>query len=166
MSEHFPNKKDTLKVTSLDHEDETPPPTDAALDLPTDVSPPSPEFKSGDIIERDGKEYILVPELRWAERWEDGRKISYQVPYTYRQYYAHTYEEPATGHRIPGPGWDAKFRLYDDNIAMLLHNRTFTKDELEDFPANLPNADCLFVSDPDGGRAMEYKEYLEKSSAS
>ncbi|HET9411270.1 MAG TPA: hypothetical protein VFO38_00255 [Candidatus Saccharimonadales bacterium] len=158
MSEHFPYREDPFEAKPLDYAGET-----SSEDL-SDIDPPTPESRPGDAIERDGRTYVLVPELRWSERWEDGKRIPFQTPYTYKQYYAHTYEEPETGRRIPGPGWDAKFRLYDDKIAILLHNRTFTKGELENIPANLPDEECLFVSEPDGGRAAEYEEYLEKST--
>lgn len=134
-----------------------------------DVAPVKPEAvvedaapKAGDIIERDGEQYMLAPVLRTVAEWKDGRQIFTQQPYTYRQYYAHTFEEPETGNRIPGPGWDSKFRLQDDELATIMHNRTFTKEELEELPNNLPETDCLFVSDLEGGRVEEYQHYLEQ----
>ena len=122
------------------------------------------EHAAGDIIERDGKRYMLVPELRMAEKWEDGKRVFQQHPYKYAEYYAHTFPEPGTNLWVPGPGWDSHFRLYDPAIAVAVHDRTFSTEELRDFPANLPDVDCLFVSDLEGGRVAEYLEYLEPIS--
>jgi len=116
---------------------------------------------AGDIIERDGKEYMLTPVLRTAEGWKDGERVYSKLPYTYRQYYSHTFEEPGSSRMVPGPGWDSRFHLYDKDTARLLHDRTFSPEELESLPASLPDTDCLFVSDMEGGRVAEYREYLE-----
>ena len=126
-----------------------------------EAEPVSPEPQAGDIIERNGMQYMLAPELRTTRRWQDGHIVYGQEPYTYAQYYAHTFEEPGTGERIPGPGWDSKFRLQNEGLAIELHNRTFTPEELQQLPNNLPDTPALFVSDLEGGRVAEYQEYLE-----
>lgn len=136
----------------------------AGVDVATDSfrmeeSLATTEHSAGDIIERDGRKYMLVPQLRTAERWEDGRRVYYKVPYTFREYYSHTFPEPSTGRVVPGPGWDSKFHLTDQKFAETVHGRTFSDQELSDLPTSLPNTDCLVVKDLEDDYAIE--EYLE-----
>lgn len=115
--------------------------------------------KAGDVIIRDGQELMYVPDLRWTKRVKDGKLVDVQVPYTYQQYYSHSFEDPVTHRWEPAPGHDGKFRLFDDAAALRMHGRIFTQDELEDLPNNLPDEDALFLESINGGRAAEYKEF-------
>lgn len=53
--------------------------------------------------------------------------------YTVREYYSHE-----TAQKGPGPGWDTRERLLDDEFALRETGRTFTLEELDN-PMNLPN---------------------------
>lgn len=116
--------------------------------------------KAGDVIIRDGEELMFVPDLRRTKRLIDGKLVEVRVPYTYRQYYSHSFEDPETDRWESAPGWDYKFSLCDDKVALLKHGRTFTREELKDLPDNLPTDDVLFLGKFGGYRVENYLAYL------
>jgi hypothetical protein len=118
-------------------------------------------YKAGEVIERGDETIIAVPKLRWTETITNGVCTKIQVPYTYRQYYAHSFEDPHTGRWEAAPGHDSKYRLTDATSAMRLHGRIFTVDELADLPTSLPDEAALFLASPESNAAAEYKRYSE-----
>lgn len=57
----------------------------------------------------------------------------YVPPYTFRTWFSH--ETDGFG---PGPGWDFRFALHDQETAMRLYGRTFTDEEVTD-PTKMPD---------------------------
>ena len=116
--------------------------------------------KAGDVIMRDGVELMFVPELRWTRRLKDGVMVNVQAPYTYQQFYSHSFEDPKSHQWECGPGHDTKFSLFDDEAALRAHGRTFTSEELKDLPTNLPTDDVLFLGKFGDDRVEDYLIYL------
>ena len=85
--------------------------------------------KEGEIREINGEKY----------RWTD-------TGYTVRQYFCHS-----TPEKGPGPGWDFRARLLDNDWALAHIGRTFTKKEVMEKPRellpNVPYFDWEFVED-------------------
>lgn len=65
-------------------------------------------YKAGDIREINGKKYKAI---------DSG--------YTLRQYYAHS-----TLEKGPGPGWDFRSGLLDDDFALKEYGQTFTEEQV------------------------------------
>ncbi|MDB5163339.1 MAG: hypothetical protein JWO54_601 [Candidatus Saccharibacteria bacterium] len=103
--------------------------------------------KAGQIFERDGVKFGLNPSYYSRLVWKEGQRMYEDVPYTYRQYYSHTFymDGGDDGPMEPGPGWDSRWSLRDDESALDTHNRIFSNEQLRDLPHNLPNEICLFV---------------------
>lgn len=122
----------------------------------------APEFAhAGDIVERDGNKGMFVPLLYSSKKVIDGRFSSVRVPYTYRQYYSHSFYDSGTGNTISAPGWDSRLSLYSDGIAQRRHGRTFTPEELKDLPSSLPDEEALFLRPIDDYSVEEYLESLK-----
>jgi hypothetical protein len=105
---------------------------------------------------------MFVPDLRWTKSVKEGKLVDVQVPYTYRQYYSHSFEDPVTHRWEPAPGHEGKFRLLDAATALHIHGRVFSQEELQDLPNNLPDDEALFLDSINGDRAVEYQEFLEQ----
>ena len=154
MNEQLPAEKQTSKITPLDL-------ANLALHRIRNVENEAeidPIVKAGDVIEQDGVKLMYIPEYYSSKKIIDGTYASVQLPYTYRQYYSHSFEDESTNRMIPAPGWDLRFRLQDNETTQRVHGRSFTAHELSDVPNSLPDDEALFLRPVD---SYEVEEYLE-----
>ena len=112
-------------------------------------------LKWGDVIERNGEKYMAVPVLI------NDREIGTR-PVTYKEYYSHTFPVGTAGRRLPGPGWDSRFDLFNPEETLRRHDRKFTPDELNSMPASLPDEAMLRIENIDSHGVERYQEYLKK----
>lgn len=106
------------------------------------------EQKAGDIVEIDGVSHVLTPVMRHERdpitgEWKE-------VPYTYRGYYSH--HDPDTYE--PGPGWDSRWSLADDAIAMASHGRTFTLRQVQRPAVYMPQTPVYMARPIDGEQPL------------
>jgi hypothetical protein len=156
MSEQLPVEKQKTKVTPLDL-------ANAALQRKgIEASKPIQGFpKAGDVVERDGVKKMYVPQFFSSKKVVEGKLIDVRLPYTYRQYYSHSFFDEGTRNAIPAPGWDYVFSLHNRELTQNRHGRTFSEEELKDLPNNLPEEEALFLRPIDDYDVEEYLESLK-----
>ncbi|MDD5693200.1 MAG: hypothetical protein PHU86_01870 [Patescibacteria group bacterium] len=96
----------------------------------------------------DGKEYRIKrlesdnPPKDETVEYKGKKYRRVLIPnYTLRTYYSHETEDVG-----PGPGWDFKGVLLDDDLMMQLYGRTFTPNEAFD-PSALPDIPVYRIED-------------------
>ncbi len=136
--------------------------------LTQEQAPLSIEPQPGDEIERNGEKFVLIPLTYYRRIWKDGQRTFEEVPYTYRQYYSHTFyvDGGDSGDMEPGPGWDGRRHLRDPENTQKRHNRQFSDEQIKDLPLNLPDDILLFVEPEDSFAVKEWREKQEQAELS
>jgi len=158
MNEQLPAEKQTRNVTPLDIANAM----RRRKPIEADQTPVQVTAEAGDIVEHDGKQEMFIPLYYFSKKVVDDSLVDVRIPYSYRQFYSHSFVDEATGRTIPAPGWDSRHRLMDEDVALRTHGRTFTSEELVDLPNNLPSDDALFLRPLN---SYEVDDYLETPEA-
>ena len=91
-----------------------------------------------DLVGINGEYYRRVPQMRYTKRFNGQSIEEIEVPYTFREWYSHSFIDHNTGMQLQGPGWDSRFSLSNNESAMQLHGRTFNTEEFLDPAHNMP----------------------------